>query len=316
MRDPYDILGVARSATAKDIKSAYRRLAKKYHPDRNPDDPQAKERFSEITQAYEVVGDEEKRGQFDRGEIDAAGRPRFAGFEGAAGADPFAGFGQAGGGPGRTHFEFRSGGAHQGDPFGDSDFISELFGHAFSRKPGGGQQRAQRSAKGADMNVVMHVSLEEVVEAAKVTAEFPDGRRMAVKLPTYVEDGQVIRLKGQGQPSPLGQAGDALVTVRFRRHPKFRIDGRDLHVDVPVELADAVLGTKARVDTPSGKVAMTLPPWSGSDKKLRLKGRGLPLKSGGRGDLFAHVSVRLPEQPDPELQELMQRKRAEAGKVE
>jgi DnaJ-class molecular chaperone len=135
---------------------------------------------------------------------------------------------------------------------------------------------------------------------------FPDGRKMSVKLPAYVEDGQTIRLKGQGEPG-LGGAGDALVKVRFRRHPRYRVEGRDLHVDLPVPLKDAVLGAKLAVETPTGRVAVNVPAWSSSDKVLRLKGRGLPEKTGGHGDLYAHVRVMLPEGGDPELESLMRK---------
>ena len=316
MRDPYDVLGVAKNASAKDIKSAFRKLAKKYHPDQNPDDPKAKDRFAEVNQAYEVVGDEAKRGQFDRGEIDASGKPRFTGFEGAAGGgDPFAAFRRAGGraGPGGMRFEFRSGGP-DGDSFGDAgDIFSELFGQSFRRGAGASAGPAGGSAAGADLNATLDVTIEEAASAAKVTAVFPDGRKVGIKLPAYVEDGQTIRLKGQGQPSPFGQPGDALVKVRFRRHPLYRVEGRDLHVDVPVALADAVLGAKVPVDTPYGRLAVAIPAWSSSDRKLRLKGKGLPLKAGGHGDLYAHVRIMLPEGGDPELEALM--RRAKAGTV-
>ncbi len=154
----------------------------------------------------------------------------------------------------------------------------------------------------------MEVTLEEVMTAAKVTASFPDGRRIAVKLPKYLEDGQTIRLKGQGVETPYGERGDALVKVGFRKHARYRVDGRDLHVDLPVPLADAVLGAKVAVDTPSGKVAVTVPAWSSSDRRLRLKGRGLPLKAGGNADLYADVRIMLPE-GDHELEALMRKKR-------
>lgn len=310
MRDPYAVLGVAKNAPAKEIKSAFRRLAKKYHPDQNPDDPKAKDRFAEINQAYEIVGDDTKRGQFDRGEIDASGKPRFAGFEGAAGGDPFGGFRRAGSaGPGGAHFEFRRGPGAQG-PGGPEDIFSEIFGQAFSRRPGGTAGGAQPS--GADMQAVMDVDIEDVAAAAKVDALFPDGRRLAVKLPAFVEDGQVIRLKGQGHASPIGRPGDALVTIRFRRHPRYRVEGRDLHVDVPVPLADAVLGGKVAVDTPTGRVALTIAPFTSSDRRLRLKGRGLPLKGGGHGDLYAHIRVMLPSD-DKELEALMRARRTAAA---
>lgn len=318
MRDPYDVLGVAKNASAKDIKSAFRKLAKKYHPDQNQDDPKAKDRFAEINQAYEIVGDEEKRGQFDRGEIDASGKPRFAGFEGGAGfggaggGDPFAAFRRGAGraGPGGAHFEFRSAGPG-GDGFDANDIFSELFGQS-RRGPGGmGGGRAQSAPPGgADVNVVLDVTVEEMARADKVAALFPDGRKVGIKLPAFVEDGQTIRLKGQGQPSPFGgQPGDALVKVRLRPHALYRVEGRDLHVDVPVALADAVLGAKAPVETPSGRVAIAVPAWSSSDRKLRLKGKGLPLKSGGHGDLYAHVRIMLPEGGDHALEALMRKER-------
>jgi len=140
------------------------------------------------------------------------------------------------------------------------------------------------------------VTVEDIATAAKVTANFPDGRKVGIKLPAYVEDGQTIRLKGQGESSPLGgPAGDALVKVRLRPHPVYRVEGRDLHVDVPVSLADAVLGGKVPVETPHGRFAVAVPAWSSSDRKLRLKGKGLPLKTGGHGDLYAHVQIMLPE---------------------
>ncbi|MEO3386129.1 DnaJ C-terminal domain-containing protein [Mesorhizobium sp. CAU 1741] len=307
MRDPYDVLGVAKNASAKDIKSAFRKLAKKYHPDQNPDDPKAKDRFAEVNQAYEVVGDETKRGQFDRGEIDAGGKPRYANFGGGDGG-PFGGFRQSGarGGPGGAHFEFRSGGPG-GDPFGDAgDIFSELFGQSFKRQAGGGQPGGgARATGGSDINVSLDVSLEDVAQASKVTAAFPDGRKLGIKLPAYVEDGQTIRLKGQGEASPFGQPGDALVKVRFARHPLYRVEGRDLHVDVPVPLADAVLGAKVPVDTPYGRLALSIPAWSSSDRVLRLKGKGLPLKAGGHGDLYAHLRIMLPEGGDPRLEALM-----------
>ncbi|MER8456995.1 DnaJ domain-containing protein [Mesorhizobium sp. M0915] len=308
MRDPYEVLGVAKNASAKDIKSAYRKLAKKYHPDQNPDDPKAKDRFAAANQAYEIVGDEKNRAAFDRGEIDADGKPRFQGFEGAAGgADPFAGFRRQQG-PGGAHFEFRTG-RPGGDPFdGNSDIFSQIFGDAFTQQRGAGAGGRRQAPTAADLNVTLDVTIEEAATAEKVTAMFPDGRKMAVKLPAYVEDGQTIRLKGQGEQGP-GQPGDALVKIRFRRHPRYRVEGRDLHVDLPVELADAVHGAKVAVETPTGRIAVNVPAWSSSDKVLRLKGRGLPEKAGGHGDLYAHVRLMLPEGGDAELEALMRRRK-------
>ncbi|UVK38289.1 J domain-containing protein [Mesorhizobium sp. AR10] len=305
MRDPYEVLGVAKNASAKDIKSAYRKLAKKHHPDQNPNDPKAKDRFAAANQAYEIVGDEKNRAAFDRGEIDGDGKPRFQGFEGAAGGggDPFAGFRRQQG-AGGSRFEFRSG-RPGGDPFdGNSDIFSQIFGDAFSGQRGAGTGDRRQAPVGADLNVTLDVTIEEAATAEKVTAIFPDGRKVAVKLPAYVEDGQTIRLKGQGEQGP-GQPGDALVKIHIRRHPRYRIEGRDLHADLPVPLADAVLGAKVPVETPTGKLAVNVPAWSSSDKVLRLKGRGLPEKAGGHGDLYAHVRLMLPEGGDSELEALM-----------
>ncbi|MEJ6781194.1 DnaJ C-terminal domain-containing protein [Aminobacter sp. Piv2-1] len=315
MSDPYEVLGVARNASAKDIKAAFRKLAKKHHPDQNPDDPKAKERFAAANQAYEILGDEKKKAAFDRGEIDAEGKQRFHGFEGAAGGDPFGGFRRQQGGPGASHFEFRSSGP---GGFDTGDIFSQIFGDAFGQRggghgaagPGAGGHGAgmggQRAQPGADVNVNLDVTIEEAATAPKVTALFPDGRKIAVKLPDFVEDGQTIRLKGQGEQG-FGGPGDALVKIRFRRHPRYRVEGRDLHADLPVTLHDAVLGTKATVETPTGRIAVKVPEWSSSDKVLRIKGRGLPEKAGGHGDLYVHVRVMLPEGGNPALAEFVRK---------
>ncbi|MFC5385241.1 DnaJ C-terminal domain-containing protein [Aquamicrobium segne] len=305
MRDPYEVLGVAKNASAKEIKSAYRKLAKKYHPDQNPDDPKAKDQFAVASQAYEIVGDEKQRAAFDRGEIDAQGKPRFQGFEGAAGGDPFAAFRHRQQGPGGGQYGFRSAGAGS-DAFGD-DIFSHIFGDAFSRQQGagpGGSGRRQQASRGPDMNVELGITVEEAALTPKVTAQFPDGRKIAVKLPAYVEDGQTIRLKGQGGQG-FGQPGDALVKIRFLSHPRYRVEGRDLHADLPVTLRDAVLGARIPVETPAGKLALNVPAWSSSDKVLRLKARGLPTKAGGHGDLYVHVRVMLPDGKDKALEALM-----------
>jgi len=312
MRNPYDVLGVAKTATSKEIKSAFRKLAKAHHPDQNPNDPKAKDRFASVNQAYEIVGDEKRRGEFDRGEIDAEGKPRFAGFEGAgAGGDPFAGFRRsargsgAGQGPGGAHFEFRSTGGPGGpggNPFGGgdaSDIFSELFGSSFGR----GEQAAPQPRH--DPEILMDVSLEEAATGARKGTLFPDGRKVAVQLPVYVEDGTLIRMPGQGGPLANGQRQDAVVKVKLRAHPRYRLEGRDLHADLPVSLRDAVLGAKVPVETIGGRVALTIPAWSSSDKVLRVKGRGMPLKAGSRGDLYVHVRVMLPEGGDAELEKLM-----------
>jgi len=313
VRDPYEVLGVPRTASAKDIKSAYRKHAKQYHPDQNPNDPKAKDLFAAANQAYEILGDEKQRAAFDRGEIGPDGKPVFQGFENAGGGDPFAAFRQRGG---DAHFEFRSsggqpfGGAAGGGPFGAGgdadDIFSQIFGDAFA---GGGARpnaRQRRVPRGEDISATLDVSVEEMATAAKVSALFPDGRKLAVKLPAFVEDGQTIRLKGQGMQGP-GGAGDALVKIRLRTHSRYRVEGRDLHVDLLVPLRDAVLGATVTVETPTGKLGLKIPAWSSSDKIMRLKGKGLPLKSGGHGDLYAHVRIMLPTGGDPALEELMRK---------
>lgn len=297
MRDPYSVLGVAKSAKPEEIKSAFRKLAKKYHPDQNKDDPKAQAKFSEVNQAYEILGDKERRAQFDRGEIDAEGKQTYQGFGadfgGHAGGDPFAAFRQAG----------AQGGFRQAGGFGGGeDIFSEIFGAGFAGGRRSGHQRASRGAvKGADLSATIFVSLEQVAGAEKVEAVFPNGKNLAIKLPAFVEDGQVIRLKGQGEPLIGGVAGDAMVTVRFKTHPRFEVKGRDLHLDLPVSLKDAVLGGRAEVETLTGRLAVKIPAWSSSDRVLRLKGKGLPVKTGGHADLFVHIRLMLPEGGDDTL---------------
>ena len=307
MRDPYIVLGVAKTAKPEEIKSAFRKLAKKYHPDQNQDDPKAQAKFAEINQAYEIVGDKERRGQFDRGEIDAEGKQRVPhGFEGFAGGggDPFAGFG--GGGRHRTGgFEFRSSTAGNSG-FGAEDILSSLFGEGAGMGGGGfGGARRAGPRRGIDLQATIDISLEQAAGAEKVEAIFPNGKRLAIKLPSAVENGQTIRLKGQGEEIVGGTPGDALVTVRFKPHPKFRVEGRDIHVDLPVQLRDAVLGSREEVETLNGRVAVKVAPWTSSDRVLRLKGKGLPKKPDGHGDLFAHVRIMLPEDHDPALEALL-----------
>ncbi|MCO5160074.1 MAG: DnaJ domain-containing protein [Mesorhizobium sp.] len=309
MRNPYDVLGVAKTASSKEIKAAFRKAAKQHHPDQNPNDPKAKDRFAAVNQAYEILGDEKRRGEFDRGEIDAEGKPRFAGFEGAgAGGDPFAGFRRSGQGPGGARFEFRTaGGPGGGAGFGAGDIFGDLFGSAFGR---GEPEFATRGAPSSDMKVNLDISIEEAATGIRKATLFPDGRKVGVQLPHYVEDGQEIRLKGEGALLPTGGRGDAVVKIRLRRHPRYTLDGRDLRVDLPVSLKDAVLGAKLPVETLGGRVAVTVPPWSSSDRVLRIKGRGLPTKTGDKADLYVHVRVMLPEGGDHELEALMKKRGA------
>ncbi len=306
MRDPYTVLGVSRSVSEKDLKSAYRKLAKANHPDQNQSDPKAQQKFAEISAAYDFLTDKEKKAAYDRGEIDADGQPKFAGFgsAGMGGARRTAGAGAAGAGFSAEDIlkEFMSGfgGAQQrttrgaGNPWGNAD---PFAGGGFA---GGGAR--QPSAKGEDANVTLAVSLEDANKGASVPLRLPTNKVLNVKLPEKVEDGQQIRLKGQGAASAYGgEAGDAIVTVKFERHPKFRRDGADLRVDVPITLYEAVLGGKVRVPTLDGSAELTLPANINTAKALRLKGKGLH----GAGDLYANLKIVLPEQGDPDLESLM-----------
>ncbi len=328
MRDPYEVLGVDRSANAAEIKRAYRKLAKDYHPDRHAGDKRAQAKFAEINAAHEILGDKDKRRQFDRGEIDADGKQRFQGFEGFGGpgggfenvdastfADIFSAFRGAGGPSGAQHggtrtFRFTrtpGGGTQQAGGGAEEDILRSIFGGAM---PGGGQGTAtagRSAAKGADLRADVGVRLEDIAAERKPKVTLPNGKTVQVTLPKGVADGQVIRLKGQGQtPASGGAAGDALIRVRFVPHPLFKVEGADLRLDLPVSLDEAVLGAKIPVPTLSGKVHVTIKPHSSSGRVLRLKGKGLP-KTGGHGDLLVTPRIVLPEGADKELDDLMRR---------
>lgn len=306
MRDPYDILGVKRDADADAVKKAFRKLAKTFHPDQNKNDPRAKEKFAEANAAYEILGDEKKRGQFDRGEIDAEGKPKFQGFGGG-----WNGFGQAGGGRARQSgqtgdFEFHFGG---GSPFGAAGGAGDIFSELFGAAAGGGRGRARPIPKGEDVAAAVAVPLIEAVKGGKVQVFLPTGRTLEVKIPAGIEDGKQIRLRGQGHPSQYGgEAGDAIVTVRIAPHPLFRIDGRDLRADLPVTLYEAVLGGTIDVPTLDGRVELTIPPNSNGGRTLRLRGKGLP--GATAGDLYVSLKIMLPEAPDPDLDALMKQWKA------
>ncbi|WP_421724612.1 DnaJ C-terminal domain-containing protein [Bauldia sp.] len=306
MRDPYKVLGVSKTASESEIKSAFRKLAKKYHPDSNKSDPKAKERFNEANAAYEIVGDKEKRGQFDRGEIDAEGKPKFQGFEGFGQGGGFGGGPQPGAGGTRT-FRWSTGGA-DGDPFASDDILNEIFGGMGQGRAGGGARANPQPVKGADVSATVAVTLEQLVAGDKVRVDLPTGRTVDVAIPRGTVSGKVIRLRGQGQPGMLGgPAGDARVTVEFVPHPHFRVDGATLRREVSVPLEDAVLGGKIRVPTLEGEVSLNVPANSSGGKSLRLKGKGLPKAGGGRGDLLVSLRIVLPDGGDPELTELMKR---------
>jgi len=301
MRDPYEVLGVPRSASAAAIKSAYRKLAKKHHPDSNKNDPKAAARFSEINSANEILGDEDKRKAFDRGEIDAEGKPRFQGFPGGGPG------GRAGPGGFETH-TFRSAGS--GGATGFEDILNSMFGGAAQRgRQGGSTFEFDTGGIGLDLDlsVAMSVSLEESVNGAEKRVRLPTGKELNVKVPAGVASGQQIRLKGQGETAPGHRPGDLLITVNIAPHPLFKVDGSDLRIDLPITLYEAVLGGKARVPTLGSAVELSIPKNTSSGRIFRLKGKGLPKGAGGTGDLFVTTRIMLPDGNDAELEALMQK---------
>lgn len=314
MRDPYAVLGVAKTASASEIKSAYRKLAKKYHPDANKDDPKAQERFTEASRAYEILGDEAKRKQFDRGEIDAEGRETFQGFGGGNPYTAYDGF-DARGGPGG--FEFRSGG--QGPT---EDILSELFGSAFgggARQSGpfsgfgrtggaGARQTKAQPPKGKDIEADLAVTPADLMGERKARLTLPDGRTVAVSIPQGATDGQVIRLKGQGLAGPAGHRGDVLAKIRLKQADGARVEGANIIMDVEVPLETAIVGGKVPLTMPDGKkIALTVPAWSSSGQTLRLKGKGLPRAKPGHGDLLAVLQIQLPDEKREALEALFRK---------
>jgi DnaJ-class molecular chaperone len=311
MRDPYEVLGVPRGASAAAIKSAYRKLAKKHHPDSNSNDPKAAARFSEINSANEIVGDETKRKQFDRGEIDAEGKPRFQGF--AGGGDPRTRRGAPGGG--FESYSFRSGGGGAGGGGGFEDILNSMFGGAAARggRSGGGGNTFEFDTGGLavdlDVNVAMTVSLEEAAKGGQKRVRLPSGKELNVKIPAGVTASQQIRLKGQGETAPGHPPGDLLITISVAPHAFFKVDGSDLRVDLPITLYEAVLGGKVRVPTLGGAVELSIPKNTSSGRTFRLKGKGLP-KAGATGDLFVTTRIMLPDGNDAELEALMEKWRS------
>jgi DnaJ-class molecular chaperone len=307
MRDPYDVLGVGRNADAAAIKGAFRKLAKKLHPDANKNDPKAAQRFAELNSAYEILGEEDKRKAFDRGEIDAEGKPRFQGFEGFSRGR--GGAGQGGPDIDFDHIFFDLGGKRGGS--GGFNNIEDVLSSVLGGNERGGRTRGgfrggfpgQDYGAGHDVAVDVTVSLEEAAKGGTRRVHLPTGKEVDVKIPAGLSDGRQIRLKGQGLAGP-GGVGDALITIRIAPHPLFKRDGSDLRLDVPITLYEAVLGGKVRVPTLKGAVDLAIPAGTSSGRTFRLQGKGMP-GEGKSGDLYATVRIALPEKNDRELDDLM-----------
>lgn len=283
MRDPYATLGVSRTATAAEIKSAYRRLAKAHHPDLSPGDRRQAERFREISAAYDILREPARRARYDQtGATGEGGAGRAGGF------NPWA---RRGAGGGRTTFD-----------------AEDLFGDLFRGRAGpfGG---GSAPAKGADTRAGLTLDFVAALQGCTRPVTLPSGKRIEVRVPAGTRDGQTLRLRGQGDvpAQGRGQAGDALIEVRVEAHPEFRRDGDDIRADLSVSLAEAVLGAKITVATVDGPVVVTVPPGSDGAKPLRLKGRGAPRAGGGRGDHYVDLRIVLPEAPDAALAEFVRR---------
>jgi len=283
LADPYETLGVKKDASPEEIQKAYRGLAKKLHPDLNPGDKQAEEKFKTVSAAYDLLSDPDKRARFDRGEIDASGaeRPRYRYYRDFAdqGASPY------GSDAGFSDFS------------GGDDIFSEIF------RSGG---RANFRMRGPDMHYRLELDFLDAINGGKRQITLPDGSVLEVNIPPGTRDGQILRLRGQGQPGIGGGAqGDALVEVEVRPHPIFTRKADDIHVELPISLAEAVLGGKIEVPTPTGPVTMTVPKWTNTGTMLRLRGKGAPRPDGSRGDQYVTLKVMLPDKPDAELEKFV-----------
>jgi DnaJ-class molecular chaperone len=277
MTDPYQILGVAKDASADDIRSAYRKLAKKHHPDLNPGNKAAEERFKQVSSANDLLSDPEKRARYDRGEIDASGEPR-------AERPSYRSYADAGAGTGRRY------GAE--DIGGMGDIFADLFAQA--------QERGTRPARGRDVTYSLAVDFTDAITGAQQRLTLPDGRTLDVRVPPGMEDGQTLRLRGQGGDGANGgPAGDALIEVHVYPHKLFRREGDDILLDLPISLKEAVLGGRVTVPTVTGAVAMTVPPRTDTGAVLRLRGRGVPAR-GNRpaGDQLVTLKIVVPDADD------------------
>ena len=281
MRNPYEILDVAPTASAADIQKAYRKLAKKLHPDLNPGDKAAEEKFKEVTAAYDLLGDADKRKRFDAGEIDATGaeRPQHRYYRDFATADD---------------------GHPYADASGYADYMdsNDAFAELLRRS-----EQARANRRGRDLHYSLTVDFAESITGAAKRLTLPDGGTLDVTIPAGLVDGQILRLRGKGAPGTgKGGHGDALIEVEVRPDPRFTREGDDISLELPISLSEAVLGGKVRVPTPTGDVTMTLPKGANTGTTMRLRGKGAPHVGGGHGDEFVKLKVVLPKGPDPALE--------------
>ena len=296
--DPYSVIGVAKTASAEDITKAYRKLAKKLHPDLNPGDKSAEERFKKITAAYDILGDPDKRGRYDRGEIDATGQetPQQRYYREYAG--------------GAEGARYRSTAGYE-DIGAFSDLFGDLFGEGGGPRGRAGGRRF--SMRGQDAQYRLEVEFLDAVNGTKTRITLPDGGTLDVAIPPGVNDGQVLRLKGKGGPGlGEGEPGDALIEIGVRPHPVFKREGDDIVVEVPITFDEAVLGGKVEVPTIGGRVSVTVPAGANSGQTLRLKGRGVKTR-GGAGDQLVKLAVVLPERIDEDLKSFAEKWRQDHG---
>jgi DnaJ-class molecular chaperone len=305
MADPYKTLGVARGASADEIKKAYRKLAKKLHPDVNPGNKKVEQQFKETTAAYDLLSDAEKRRKFDSGEIDENGNPK-----------GFGGWGNARGYGGGAGAGARRGGPRAADVGLDDEFAEDLFRDFFNFGRGGaGAGRAGVKMRGADVTYKAEVPFLEAARGAKKRLTLSDGKNLDITIPPGTTDGQSLRLKGQGLPGQGGAPnGDAYVEIAVKPHPYFEREGSDILLECPISLNEAVLGGQITVPTIDGLVAMKVPKGSNTGTQLRLKGKGIAdPKTGQRGDQYVRFVVVLPKQMDSDVEQAVERSAKQGG---